>query len=347
MTPRERILRTLRFEPTDRAPFDLMEGCVWTELEDDFRARHGCQDGAQVIEFLDPDFRWVGMEDVGPQHEAAAAPAAATEKTYSAQVTEGPLGGAQTVAEVEVYQPFHPEHLRPGDFAAARRRWPDYALVATPGWVPLFWGACQAFGMETALIHMASEPKLFEAFVRCRHERYMDLLRRVAAAARGVCDLCWLGDDYASQQALIMGPELWRRRIKPFLAEQVRLLREHDLFVIFHSCGAVRDILPDLCDIGVNAHLVFQTTAAGMAAKSIAREFGGKLAFYGGIDIQQLLSFGTVVEVAATVRANLRAFEKCSGYIVANSHHSVATIKGENIEAMCRAARQYEFAPRR
>jgi uroporphyrinogen decarboxylase len=112
--------------------------------------------------------------------------------------------------------------------------------------------------------------------------------------------------------------------------------------VLFHSCGAVREILPDLIDIGVGALLVFQTTAVGMDVPSMVRDFGGRLAFYGGIDIQQLLSFGTPEEVKATVRRNVEAFSECGGYIVANSHHGVTTIKGENIEAMCAAARGEE-----
>jgi uroporphyrinogen decarboxylase len=99
-------------------------------------------------------------------------------------------------------------------------------------------------------------------------------------------------------------------------------------------------VLSDLIDIGVNGLLVFQTTARGMDVESIAREFGGRLVFYGGIDVQQLLSYGTVEEVEATVRANARAFADHGGYIVANSHHRVSTIKGDSIVAMCEAAKR-------
>jgi len=142
---------------------------------------------------------------------------------------------------------------------------------------------------------------------------------------------------------MLMNPELWRRYIKPYLAKQVRLAREHGLYVLFHSCGSIRPILGDLIDIGVNAHLVFQTTAADMDAESIAREFGGRLAFYGGIDVQQLLSFGSPAQVAATVQANVRAFADHGGYVVANSHHNVKTIKGANVLAMFEAARACSF----
>ena len=115
------------------------------------------------------------------------------------------------------------------------------------------------------------------------------------------------------------------------------------MYVLFHSCGAVRPVLEDFIELGVDALLVFQTTAAGMDPEAIAKEFGGRISFYGGIDVQTLLSFGTAEEVESTVRANVKAFSKCGGYTVANSHFMVSTIKGENIEAMCRAAKECTF----
>jgi uroporphyrinogen decarboxylase len=150
--------------------------------------------------------------------------------------------------------------------------------------------------------------------------------------------VCHFWDDFASQENMLIDPDLWRRFIKPYLAEHMRVARESGMYIFFHSCGAVRPVLPDLIDMGVTALVVFQTRARGMDAESISREFGGHLAFYGGIDVQHLLSFGTPAQVEEEVRRNVQAFACCGGYIVANSHHGLATIRGENIEAMCRAA---------
>jgi uroporphyrinogen decarboxylase len=143
---------------------------------------------------------------------------------------------------------------------------------------------------------------------------------------------------------MLISPDCWRKLIKPYLAQQVRTLRDSGMFVMYHSCGSVRPILHDLIEIGVNALLVFQTNARGMDVESIAREFGGRLAFYGGIDVQYLLSFGSEEEVKSTVAKNIRAFESCGGYIVANSHHGLATIRGDNLETMFAAAKQYEYS---
>jgi len=338
--PRDRVLRTMRFEETDRVPYDLMEGAVWPELLEYFCERYGHQEAAQVLDYLDTDLRWIGMRYEGPERPSIVATGP---EGYTKAVSQGPLADAATVEDLSRHDWPDPAWWLPADYAAYRARYPDHALVYVPGWMPLFWTACEVFGMEQALVNMIAAPRLFEAFVERQHAFYMDLLSRGLRAARGHCDICWLGDDYASQKAMIMGPSLWRRFIKPYLGEQVRAARDAGLYVLFHSCGAVRPILPDLIDIGVNALLVFQTTATGMSAPSIAAEFGGRLAFYGGIDIQQLLSFGTEEEVEAEVLANVRAFEHCGGYVVANAHHRVSTVQGRNIEAMCKAARRCTY----
>jgi uroporphyrinogen decarboxylase len=343
MTHRDRVLATFRFEQTDRLACDLMEGVVWPELMDHFRATRGLDDAAQVLDFLDTDFRWLFMQYINPEPQAAPPEPAPVpdHRLYSQPVAHGPLAGATSVADVLAYPFPDPSAWQPPDFAVARAQFPDHALAFSAGWQPLFWGACDAFGVEDALIKLLLDPPIFEAFVRRRHEFYMDLLARALHAARGLIDICWLGDDFSSQQSMFLSPDHWRRFIKPYLAEQVALARAHDLLVLYHSCGAVRPVLGDLLDIGVNGMLVFQTTAAGMDPESIARDFGGRMVFYGGMDVQQLLSFGTPEDVAIEVDRNARAFAPYGGYVVANSHHCVATIRGENIEAMFRAAHHW------
>ena len=336
MTSRERVLRTLQFEPTDRAPYDLFEGEIWPTLMDYFRHEHGLEDRDQVHDFLGTDFRWIERRYLGPEQITKAG---GEPMVFSQEVAKGPLAGAETIAEVEAYEWPDPAWWQPGDYAAARQRWPEHALVFLPGCRYIFWSACQAFGMEAAMLKMLTAPKLFDAFVRCQHEFNMDMFFRNVKAARGHCDICYLGDDFASQQSMLISPDLWRKHVKPYLAEEVRLARDHGMVVFYHSCGAVRPILADLIDVGVNALLVFQTSAVGMDAESIAREFGGRLAFCGGIDVQRVLSYGTPEQVQAAVEANVRAFADCGGYIVANSHHGIDTVRGENIVAMCNAAK--------
>ncbi len=350
LTHRERVLKTFRFQQPDRLAYDLMEGSVWKGLLDYFCHEFDMQSAVQVVNFLSNDFRWIRMRDVSteqPEEEVPGAPIVPDEKqNQPREIAVGILAEARTVQDVGCYPWRNPSDWKVPDCREARRLWPDHALVFTTGWMPLFWSACEAFGFEKALMNLKLQPSVFEAFIRRQHEYYMDILGRGLAASKGYCDICWLGDDFATQQSMMISPELWRRFIRPYLAEQVRLAREHDMYVLFHSCGAVRPVLDDLAEIGVNGLLVFQTTATDMDAESIAREFGGRLVFYGGIDVQQVLSFGTVDEVKKTVRANARAFADCGGYVAANSHSSIATVRPENIHVMCEAAREITFGDR-
>ncbi len=338
MNARQRVLNTLHFLPVDRTPYDLMEGCVWSELLAYFQTTHHLKDADQVIETLDPDFRW-GFSGFLPESSDPQSGQPEEKSKSSKAVSVGPLAAAQTPSDVVDFPFPNPERWRTSDFKILRERFPDKALVFCPGWMPVFWSACEAFGVESALINLVSNPKVIEAFTQRYQEAVIEILANGGRQAGEWCDLALLGDDFASQQALLISPTAWRKWVRPHLAEQVRVLREHGMLVLFHSCGAVRPILSDLIEIGVNALVVFQTTARGMDAQSIARDFGGKLGFYGGIDVQQLLSNGTPYQVAAAVKANIEAFAGYGGYIVANSHHTVSSIKGENILAMCRAAR--------
>jgi uroporphyrinogen decarboxylase len=342
MNSRERVLHTLSFTKTDRPPFDLMEGCVWPELMEYFHINHGLQNPAEVIEFLDPDFRWTFLNYLGPSLVEKKDEGKDTKNAFSKEVASGPLAHADSQADIDNYEWTKPDWFGPADYAAVRQCSPEKAIVFCPGWMPLFWTACELFGVEAAMLNLTSRPELFEALIQRQHAITMDILSRAAPAARGHCDLAWLGDDFAHQQNMMISPSLWRRFIKPYLAEQVQLLRQNKLLVLFHSCGAVRPILPDLIEIGINALLVFQTTARGMDAASIAQAFGGKLGFYGGIDVQHLLSFGTPEQVKDTVQGNCNIFANYGGYIVANSHHTISSIRGENILAMCQAVKNFQ-----
>ena len=341
MTQRERVLQTLRFEDTDRPAYDIMEGQVWWELQQYFREHYGLDDNDAVLAFLDTDFRWLWIRDNGAavQEPEAFVPVSQRE-ILTKSIAGGPLSQAETIAEVEGHDWPDPSWRERVNFKDARSRWPHHAIVYSPGWNALFWKTCEAFGMEQALVKMVDRPDLFEAAVQCYHQYCMELLHRDIAEAGQFCDICYFGDDFASQQSMMLSPEHWRQFIRPYLTEQVQLARSHGMYVLYHSCGAVRPVLSDLIDIGVSGLLVFQTTALGMDRVSIARDFGGHLVFYGGIDAQHLLSYGTNQQVRATVSANVSAFAPCGGYVVANSHHGVASIRGDNIVSMCKAARQ-------
>ena len=339
MTSKELVQATYRFEKTGRFPFDLMESITWPELLEYFDNQYGVKSHDELINWLDTDFRWLFNQYAGPQEGEPGYWGFLGKVTYSAEAFLPPLADASTIADIIKYPMPDPSWWELPDLRAAARKWPDKALVFMPGWMPLFCGACYSFGMDNALANMLLEPALFDAYLAKHNEFYLEILSRALPHVREVCDIVWLGDDFASQSNLLFDPALFRKLIVPHLKKQVRLIRDAGMNVLFHSCGAIRGILPDMLDMGINSMLVFQTTASGMDAASIARDFGGKMVFYGGIDSQILLTTGSADNVRGEVEANIRIFDECGGYIVANSHHGLKDIKGSNILAMLDAAR--------
>ncbi|MCL5270222.1 MAG: uroporphyrinogen decarboxylase, partial [bacterium] len=145
----------------------------------------------------------------------------------------------------------------------------------------------------------------------------------------------YFGDDWGKQSGLIMGPELWRRFVKPRVARMYARVREAGKFVIQHSCGDIREIFPDVIEIGLNVYQTFQPEIYDIA--KVKREFGKDLSFWGGISTQRLLPFATPAEIRRKIGETLAIMRPHGGYILAPTHALPGDIPAENIVAMIEA----------
>ena len=156
------------------------------------------------------------------------------------------------------------------------------------------------------------------------------------------------GDDYGTQQSMLVSPATFRSLFKPRLAELFRAMKKRapEAFVFLHSCGSVRKILPDFIEIGVEVLNPVQTTAAGMEPRELKREFGSEIAFWGGgAETQEVLPRGTPAEVADDVRRNLDALAPEGGYVFCTVHNIQADVPAENVIAMVDAFRDHFGRP--
>ncbi len=339
MTSIERVKKTFAFKLTDRPPIDLMENNIWPALRDYFTKEHGLSEDEQILRYLHSDFRWVltGPPEKMNTHEFDV-DGTDISGSYSDDIKR-PLSDVHSVSDVgRLFAPDASKTVVP-DFEAVKQKNPDKPIILTPFWMPVFSGACETFGMQEAMVKMHLEPEVFKAYAQIQSDYSVGVFEaNVKKGARDYCDYAWIGDDFAGERGLLLSPEMWREFIAPYHKKTVRYLKDNGFKVLFHSCGAVREVIPDLIDMGVDALVVIQTSAHDMVIEELAKEFGGKLVFYGAIDAQQLLTFGSPEDVKNEVIRNYRAFEKCGGYVVTNSHTCMTDIKGENIEAMAQTA---------
>jgi uroporphyrinogen decarboxylase len=155
------------------------------------------------------------------------------------------------------------------------------------------------------------------------------------------------GEDFGTQHSLLYPPEVFHTVLLPALRRRwdaVRRKRDEvnsRAKVMLHSCGAIRPLIPDLVEAGIEILDPVQPLAAGMSASELHAQFGGRLAFHGGIDVQQLLPRGTPEEVRAETARVIADFDGIhGGTIVAPAHTVQADTPPQNIVAMTEAVRE-------
>jgi len=214
----------------------------------------------------------------------------------------------------------------------------DTASVAIL-WSAHFQDACAAFGMETAFIKMLTDPELFRALNDRIVDFYLRANRVLYEAAADRLDAVLIGNDYGSQLGLMVSPAILREYVLPGTRRLVDQAKSYGVKVIHHSCGAVADLIGDIIDIGADCIHPMQALAKGMEPESLARNFGGRVAFCGGVDAQQLLINGSAQEVREAVRRLKRLFP--TGLVVSPSHEAIlADTKPENIRALFETVRE-------
>jgi uroporphyrinogen decarboxylase len=187
--------------------------------------------------------------------------------------------------------------------------------------------------MEDALTDLASDVDLTRTMFRRCAEFSVELAEK--ACDRFDLDWLWAGDDIAGQERMMMSPRSWRELVKPELARVFEAGKRHGLPIAYHCCGALRPIIPDLVEMGLNVLNPVQCNCPGMDPIALKREFGSHLTFMGGVDTQHLLPNGTVSEVrAATARLLEGMTAGGGGYILAASHSISPETPDANIFAM-------------
>jgi len=188
-------------------------------------------------------------------------------------------------------------------------------------------------GMADALLDMAHDKELAGEMLKRCADFSIELAER--ACKRYRLDWLWTGDDVAGQESLIMSPGMWRELIKPQLRRVFDVGRSADLWVAYHCCGALRPIIADLIEMGLDVLNPIQCNCPGMDPLELKREFGRYLAFMGGVDTVNLLPHGSVADVR---RSTARLIEGMTsdggGYILAASHTVPPETPDENIFAM-------------
>jgi uroporphyrinogen decarboxylase len=216
-------------------------------------------------------------------------------------------------------------------------------MVASHG---SFQTACDLRGVKNFLMDLAVRPEFARALLEKITDSIDGLLRLAMQAGGKWFDMVELpGDDYAGNTSTLISPAMFRRFIKPCLAQLIDTIKEHnpDTSVMLHSDGAISKLLPDIITIGVDViHPLEPLPATDIPA--VKASFGDKVTFLGGIDISHAMP-GTREDVIAEAKSRIAQLAPGGGYILAPSNHLQADVSPENVVTLFETAQNFGKYP--
>ncbi|NQU29416.1 MAG: hypothetical protein HQ525_01980 [Anaerolineae bacterium] len=157
-------------------------------------------------------------------------------------------------------------------------------------------------------------------------------------------DVVQMADDLAGQNRMLISPKSYKEILKPLHKKMFDYIHsKSDAKIFFHSCGAVRPIIPDLIDAGVDILNPVQVSAGDMNSAELKREFGKEIVFWGGgVDTQNSFDeLHTPDEVRADVRQRLEDLMPGGGFVFNTVHNIQGNVPPENIMAMWETLQEY------
>jgi uroporphyrinogen decarboxylase len=351
MTPRERWLALFKGQRPDRIPADY-----WgtTEITERLKADLRCDSDRALWQRLGID----KCVFLGPRHPNAREDSWHLPSLFSLfgietrlvsygdgigeyeEVVTAPLANAIVPSDIESCPWPDPADFDYSSLRAECAQYHDDYPVLGVAYEP-FYLYCRLRSMERALEDIGDNPEFVDALMGRIHSLFAGIVRNSIEAAGALFDFVYVAEDLGSQESLLMSPRAIRRFLLPWLADMVRLAHSCGKLVFHHDDGAIRPVIPDLIEIGIDVLNPIQWRCKGMDRERLARDFGSKLVFHGGIDNQHTLPFGTAADVRSEVAENIRVFRDCRGYVVAPCHNLQANTPTQNVVALYEAVEEF------
>jgi len=233
---------------------------------------------------------------------------------------------------IDSYQP--PDPNRPElyvDAARVIKEYKDEYWIVGVTVTTIFETAWALRGYEKTLMDLVINPDFVEKLLDIPFNYHLTAAKKLVEM--GV-DMIWVGDDMGTQERMLISPDTWRRFFKPRMATFISTLKSinPDVKVAYHSDGVIYPIIPDLIEIGLDVLNPIQPRS--MNPEKLKKEYGDKLCFWGSIDEQYTLPFGTPAEVEREVITRLKTVGKNGGLIIGPTHHVQLDTSLENFWAM-------------
>ncbi len=248
------------------------------------------------------------------------------------QDISGALASARGLSDLEAFKWPTPDDRNYSELSHQACQHQEFGLLY--GFADVWQRPALVRGWEGMFLDMAAHPDRVHFLCRKFTDYYREDYTRAAEATRGRIDLYLLISDLGSQHGPLMSRPMFQQFVAPYIGEMVHLIHQLGARVLFHSCGAIGPLIPDLIELGVDVVDPIQPATPDMAPERLKAKYGDRLSFHGGIDMQKLLPFGTPEQVRAEARRYCEVLGRGGGYILGPAHFFQPDVPPENVLAV-------------
>ncbi len=337
MNSRELVKRIMDKKQVERCGFWL--GSPAPETVKKYSEELGVKGLEGIGLALGDDIRWVTPQYIKSTYKHPESKALRPWKEANPMgLANGPFSGVETVEELEAYDWPRTRYLDFTEVVRMLENIGDYYRLSG-FWSPFFHDLTYMFGTEDLLVKMYTHPEVVKAVLEKLCGFYLEANELFYKVAGNLVDAHFMGNDFGSQNDLLISPELFEEFFLPWLKKFVDQAHGHGLQSVLHCCGSIYRIIDKLIEIGIDCLHPIQALATNMNAEYLAENYKGRMVFMGGVDTQHLLPEKSAEEVKNRTKKIIDLLSP--GLIVGPSHEALMpNVPLNNVKAMVQAVRE-------
>ena len=372
MTHRERVLMAIERREPDRVPLDLggtgglivdplyFELCKlmgFTEEIEPYRSGSTANYyDERLLEAFDVDFRHVWLSSPDKPKSVMHEDGTVTDLwgiTWSAEGSYPVIFPLKDITEQEIINYRWPD-LKGWDTSALKERArhyyedTDYAVTAKAvlDGAGIFERCYYLRSIESMFMDMLDNEDLMKFMIEKVTDIEIQMWDMYLDAVAPYIHIIQRAADLGTQTGLFISPELFRKYFKPAEEKVYSFIKSKapHVKIWFHSCGAIEPLINDFIDLGVDILNPVQPLCTGMDPAALKKEYGDRICFHGGIDLQKALP-GSRQDTIDEAERRIRAFAPGGGYILAPANHIQKDTPPENVITLYEHARRFGEYP--
>jgi uroporphyrinogen decarboxylase len=197
--------------------------------------------------------------------------------------------------------------------------------------------------MDNLLMDLMTDERKLSEMLDILVEMHLAGLEKKCRSVGDIVDVIRFGDDLGMTSGPIMDLITFRKFFKPRYRILCNYVKQHSNMKIFmHSCGSIKQFIPDLIDVGIDILNPVQSNCYQMDLVTLKNEFGKDIVFWGGgVDTASVINLGTPKDVRRDVLIRCEILSRDGGFVFAPIHNILSEVPPENVMAAYNAVKEF------